>query len=194
MTFDSVKEFTYLKGYATGARMPNTIQALNYARAMHSTQTRKDGSPYIIHPLTMACHAVAMGINDDVIIAALLLHDVVEDCGVSLEQLPVDDNVKLVVNLVTKTSGYDNDKYYASISTDVRAIIVKLIDRCHNVSSMAGVFNEKKIGEYVQETKDYVMPLIRAAKDAHPEYSHILFILKYHIESIIDVMEKAVIK
>ena len=44
--------------------------------------------PYINHPFTMACHALAMGLEDDELIAALLLHDVVEDCGVSAEELP----------------------------------------------------------------------------------------------------------
>ena len=49
------------------------MQALNYARKLHKGQARKSGEPYIIHPLTMACQAVSMGVNDDNIVAAILL-------------------------------------------------------------------------------------------------------------------------
>lgn len=75
--------YTYLKGYAMGRKLPDTIKALAFARELHKDQLRKDGQPYIVHPLTMACHAITIGLDDDVIIAACLLHDVVEDCGVT---------------------------------------------------------------------------------------------------------------
>lgn len=189
MMFDYQKEFTYVKGFAMGAMMPETIRMLNYARAKHSTQTRKTGEPYISHPLTMACHAISMGIRDDIIIAGCLAHDICEDCGVAIEDLPGSDDLRKVVGLLTKNSTMTTREYYDGIATDIRAIFVKLIDRCHNVSSMAGVFSEAKLKEYIEETRDYVIPLIRKAKDEYPEYSGILFILKYHIQSITDAIE-----
>ena len=72
------KMYTYIKGYATGAGMKETLKALSFAREKHSGQKRKDGQPYIVHPLTMACNAVGMGIRDDAVVATILLHDVPE--------------------------------------------------------------------------------------------------------------------
>jgi GTP pyrophosphokinase len=80
--FSADKMYTYLKGYAMGADMEQTLLALAFARDKHSGQLRKDGEPYIIHPLTMACNAIALEIRDDYLIAAILLHDVVEDCNI----------------------------------------------------------------------------------------------------------------
>ena len=58
--FHHEKMFTYLRGYASGAGMKETLKALAFAREKHSGQFRKSGEPYIIHPLTMACNAVSM--------------------------------------------------------------------------------------------------------------------------------------
>ena len=74
------KMYTYLRGFLVGAGMTESIKALQYARKAHEGQTRRgDGSPYVIHPLSMACYAVALGVKDDNVIATILLHDVVED-------------------------------------------------------------------------------------------------------------------
>lgn len=69
------------------------------------------------------------------------------------------------------------------------AILTKLIDRCHNVSSMAGIFSKNKLNAYIEETRQYVMPLLRKAKLQYPEDSDILFVLKYHITSVVDSIE-----
>lgn len=189
MTFNAVKEFTYLKGFAMGRNMNETIKALNFSRKMHSEQKRKDGSPYIVHPLTMACHAISIGIYDDAIIASILYHDICEDCNISVDELPTSDEVKAIVKLVTKTSDTNDDEYYEQISHNLKAIIVKLIDRCHNVSSMAGVFSRKKLIEYIEETRKYTPILIRVGKNNYPEYSNFFFIIKYHINSVVDAID-----
>ncbi|NLT13520.1 MAG: HD domain-containing protein [Clostridiales bacterium] len=190
--FSTEKTFTYLKGYAMGAGMQETVSALSYARQKHNGQMRKSGEPYISHPLIMASHAVSLGITDDATVAAILLHDVTEDCGVEIDTLPFSDDVRTIVSLLTFKHQDENDKetekavYYDEISTDVRASICKLIDRCHNVSSMAGTFTEQKLLSYIDETTRYVLPMLRKTKDMHPEYGDILFVLKYHIHSVID--------
>ena len=73
------KMYTYLRGYFIGANMSQSIAALQFARERHGGQTRKDGTPYIVHPLSMACYAVALGLRDDNVIATILLHDTIED-------------------------------------------------------------------------------------------------------------------
>ena len=201
--FNEEKMYTYLKGFAMGRGWSETMQALNYARKLHKGQARKSGEAYIIHPLTMACQAVSMGVNDDNIVAAILLHDVVEDCGVSVNDLPVNKEVKEAVNLLTyvKPEKYKErdgegpsilvvkNNYYDAISKNRIASIAKLFDRCHNVSSMAGVFTKEKLDEYIEETETFVLPLIRKAKEEFPEYQNVLFVLKYHIISVLEAIK-----
>ena len=175
--------------------MYETMKALAFAREKHCGQLRKSGDPYIVHPLTMACDAVSMGIKDDVTVAAILLHDVCEDCGVSLAELPVSDAVKRAVELMTfqimegETKEIAKNRYYNMLATSREASMVKLIDRCHNVSSMAGTFSVEKLKAYIEETRQYVLPLLRRVKDLYPEEADILFVLKYHIVSVVDSIE-----
>ncbi len=198
MTYSAEKMYTFVRGFATGARMPETLKALSFARAKHEGQLRKSGEPYFVHPLTMACDALSIGIRDDDVIAAILLHDVVEDCGVTLQELPVSGSVKHSVDLVTfsvmdgETKDTARTRYYNMILTDRAATLTKLVDRCHNVSSMAGVFTKEKLKAYIEETREYVLPLLRKAKTKYPEDADILFILKYHITSVVDSIDATI--
>ena len=70
--------------------------------------------------------------------------------------------------------------------------MTKLIDRCHNVSSMAGTFSVAKLKAYIEETRHYVLPLLRKAKKQYPEDSDQLFLLKYHIVSVVDSIDATI--
>lgn len=193
--FNAEKMYTYLRGFASGAKMNETIRALTFAREKHEGQLRKSGDPYIVHPLTMACNALSLGIYDDDVIATILLHDVCEDCDVSLSELPVNEKVKRGVELMTfsvmdgETKEIAKNRYYNMIIQSREATITKIVDRCHNVSSMAGTFSKEKLISYIEETRQYVLPLIRKAKDRYPEDSDRLFALKYHMISVVDSIE-----
>lgn len=194
-SFNSEKMYTYIRGFANGAHMTDTLKALSYAREKHSGQLRKSGEPYFVHPLTMACNAISIGIREDTVIATILLHDVCEDCGVDPALLPVSDTVQHSVELLTfsvmegETKEIAKNRYYNMIQQDRAATLTKLIDRCHNVSSMAGTFSKEKLKAYIEETRQYVLPLLRKAKSLYPEDSDILFVLKYHITSVVDSIE-----
>lgn len=194
-SFNSEKMYTYIRGFANGAHMTETLKALSYAREKHSGQLRKSGEPYFVHPLTMACNAISIGIREDTVIATILLHDVCEDCGVDPALLPVSDTVQHSVELLTfsvmegETKEIAKNRYYNMIQQDRAATLTKLIDRCHNVSSMAGTFSKEKLKAYIEETRQYVLPLLRKAKTLYPEDSDILFVLKYHITSVVDSIE-----
>lgn len=171
-TFDSGKMYTYIKGYASALEMKQTLCALAFARSKHDGQLRKSGEPYIVHPLTMACDALSLGIKDDNTVATILLHDVCEDCGVSVAELPVNGIVKRGVELMTftvmdgETKEIAKRRYYNMLLQSREAAVTKLIDRCHNVSSMAGTFTVEKLKSYIAETREYVLPLLRQVKDA----------------------------
>lgn len=196
--YNHEKMYTYIKGFATGAGMKETLKALSFAREKHCGQLRKSGQPYIVHPLTMACNAVSMGIRDDTVVATILLHDVCEDCGVSVAELPVSQAVKRGVELMTfrvmdgESKEIAKNRYYNMLLQSREATLTKLIDRCHNVSSMAGTFSVAKLKSYIEETRQYVLPLLKKAKTVYPEDADMLFLLKYHIVSVVDSIEATI--
>ena len=196
--FDVEKMYTYVKGYAMGAGLENTLNAMYFARNKHQNQKRNGGEPYIVHPLSMACLAISMGIKNDVVLASIMLHDVVEDCGVKLEELPVSAEVKMVVNLLTFQLEKGRDKkvekeiYFSKIRKNGPAMLVKMIDRCNNISTMAGVYKKDRLLRYIAETREQVLPLYQICKEMLPEYSNALYLLKFHIESILNSIENSI--
>ena len=124
-----------LKEFADAEGLKQTKRAVDFAFEKHSDRNRKQSVfsdkkvPAIVHSYTMACHAHAIGIKEDTVLATALLHDVCEDCNVSMKNLPFSDEVKEAVALLTKADDYDNDSYYAGIAGNSTAAIVKVIDR-----------------------------------------------------------------
>lgn len=196
--------FTRLMGHAIEENLTETYQALYYARDKHAGQSRKkspltrENMPYIMHPLMMACHAHAMGLKDDKLLATVLLHDVCEDCGVRPEDLPFSDEVRRSVALLTKSKAFSSSeeekkRYYDGISTDIRASIVKALDRCNNVSFMAMSFPKDKMIDYVKETEKYVYPLLERIKRDDIIYNNAAFLIKYQLKSMIETIKSFII-
>ena len=178
---------SFLKGKFSSGNFPEASKALGFAKEMHKGQFRKPEDlkiPYIIHPLTMTCHALAMNLEDDVLLAALLLHDVSEDCGVPPEDLPVSPEVQEIVALVTKQRpAFSESGYYRAISHNPKACLVKCIDRCNNLSSLAAGFSDERIQDYIEETEKYYPTLLRVIKE-QPEYNNAAWLLSYQIRSL----------
>lgn len=189
--FDENRMYTYVKTYATMKNLKQTSQVLPYARELHKGQVRKgkDEVPYIYHPLLIACHALALGLDDDDIVSVALLHDICEDCGVEIEDLPVNDRTKEAVALLTKSGDVEEESYYQKISQNPIATMIKLLDRCNNISGMAAGFSKEKIVEYIKETEQLIYPLLQKAKSNYPMYSNQLFLIKYHTSSVIEAIK-----
>jgi GTP pyrophosphokinase len=194
--FDETKMYTYIKAFATARKLYQTVRVLPYVREKHEGQYRKgeDKVPYINHPLLITCHALSLGMCEDDLLSACLLHDVSEDCGVPIDDLPVNDDTKEAVRLLTKDfealkkSMDAVDEYYDAISENKIASIVKLLDRCNNISGMASAFSESKMAGYIQETEDYIYPLMDRTSDNYPEYANQVFLIKYHMTSVIEAV------
>lgn len=187
---------TYVKTTASALGMHNAYRAVDYAVEAHEGQKRKKSEiPYIYHPLNMACHALSMGIREDEIIAAILLHDVVEDCGKTVVELPFNDEIKELVRLMTKdkSQGSHNpetlDKYYGELATNPKAALIKCIDRCNNITTMSWGLSQDGIYRYIEETEKYYPKLISVVKET-PEYTSASWLLKYHIESMLDIYKR----
>ena len=190
--FDEEHMSAFLKGQFGAKGLTEAAAALTYAKARHAGQPRKPiaaGIPYIYHPLSLACHAMAMGLEEDTLLAALLLHDVSEDCAVAPEDLPFSPEAREIVGLVTKPadrSQFSENDYYAAILQNPRACLVKCIDRCHNLSSMSAGFSDAKIARYVKETETYYPELLKAVK-AVPAYNSAAWLLRYQIKALLDM-------
>ena len=183
----------FLKGRLSASGLLESLYALSYAKEKHAGSYRKPEVlkiPYIIHPLTMACHALALGLNDDALISALLLHDVAEDCGIDAKELPFSSEICELVDLVTKPEKlYNENDYYDAIAKNPRACLIKCIDRCNNLSTMSIGFSSKKIAEYVRETERYYQKLLRVVKSC-PQYSDAAWLLKYQIWSLMETAKR----
>lgn len=191
--FDEERMSAFLKGRLKASGLSEALRALVYAKEKHAGAFRKPAEmkiPYIIHPLTMACHALALGINDDALLAALLLHDVAEDCGIEADMLPFSDEVRELVALVTKPKKpFSESAYFDAILTNTKACLIKCIDRCNNLSNMSVGFSSDKIAEYTKETETFYPALLRVVK-ACPLYNNAAWLLEYHIRSLLAMAKR----
>ena len=155
--------------------MPNADMALidkavNYARVKHRDQLRKDGSPYIIHPLAVAEIVAEMGLDIDAVLGALL-HDCIEDTDAShadIEKIFGQTVAELVegVTKLTKANFSTTEqaqmenlrKMFMAMSKDIRVVLIKIADRLHNMRTMQYQTPEKQLKK-CQETMDIYAPL-----------------------------------
>lgn len=193
--------FTRMRAFALSEELTGTYKALQYMRKQHVGQFRKQGKytteqvQYFNHPLMMACQAHALGIRDDNLLAAILLHDVVEDTGVDVQDLPFNQEVQELVGLVSfsipegMTKEQAKKLYYEKIRGNGKACVVKVIDRCNNVSTMSGSFSEEQIARYIAETEEYIFPLLDVLKNEYSEYNDMAFLIKYQMRSILETIK-----
>ena len=140
-------EETVLK-YNPTADLGRIHSAYDCAERAHSGQKRKDGSPYVSHPIAAAQIAAEMGLDEDSIVAALL-HDCIEDTSLEHEDIAkafgtevadiVDGVTKLTrVQYTTKEDEQmeNTRKMLMAMSKDIRVILIKIADRMHNMRTM----------------------------------------------------------
>ncbi len=153
-----------------GADLALVDKAVDYASKKHALQKRKDGSPYIIHPLSVAQIVTEMGLDMDAILGALL-HDCIEDTDASHEEIEklFGPTVAELVEGVTKLTRADFSsreqaqmenlrKMFMAMSKDIRVVLIKIADRLHNIRTMQYQTPAKQIAK-CQETMDIYAPL-----------------------------------
>lgn len=124
------------------------ISAYEFAAKAHANQFRSSGEPYITHPLAVSFILLELGMDTDTICAAML-HDVVEDTDVTLEEIKkrFGQDVAMLVDGVTKLGkiplftkeeqqAENVRKILLAMSQDIRVIIIKLCDRLHNMRTL----------------------------------------------------------
>ena len=153
-----------------GVDMALIDKAVEYAREKHKDQIRKDGSPYIIHPLSVAEIVAEMGLDMDAVLGALL-HDCIEDTDASFDEIArlfgrttaelVEGVTKLTRANFSSTEEAQMEnlrKMFMAMSKDIRVVLIKIADRLHNMRTMQYQTPAKQISK-CRETMDIYAPL-----------------------------------
>ncbi len=155
------------------------FKAVEFATRAHHNQRRKSSTdPYMVHPLRVGYLALDSGLSEEAA-AAAILHDVVEDCNVSFEELvaarfPLE--TVLIVQALTKwwddgVSKEDKDlfkvQYYDIILNNADAVNVKILDRIDNLKDMMAMLPNKSkwVAKYIKKTEEEFPPLILACNN-----------------------------
>ena len=145
-------------------------KAYEYAVKHHGDQKRKSGEPYIIHPVQVAYILSTLGLDDDTICAALM-HDLVEDTDVTIEDISTNFSPEIaeMVNGVTKLGQINYiskeeqqvenyRKMFLAMGKDIRVILIKLADRLHNMRTLKYLSRDRQIAN-AKETMELYAPL-----------------------------------
>jgi len=159
-----------IRGYNAKADLTVVKVAFDYAAIAHRDQKRISGEPYIVHPLEVAKILAELELDLETIVAGLL-HDVVEDTGITLAEINerFGAEVALLVDGVTKLSRIEYKskeeqqaenlrKMFLAMAKDIRVILIKLADRLHNLRTLKYHPTPKQV-EIAQETLEIFAPL-----------------------------------
>ncbi len=160
-----------IRNYHPSTDLSMIEKAYRIARDAHQDQKRKSGEPYIIHPVCVAIILAELELDKETIVAGIL-HDVVEDTVLTIEELKQEfgEEVALLVDGVTKLTqlNYSKDKVeiqaenlrkmFLAMAKDIRVIMIKLADRLHNMRTMQYQTPEKQV-EKSRETMDIYAPI-----------------------------------
>jgi len=159
-----------LETYLPEEQIETIMQAYEFGAAAHEGQTRQTGDPYISHPVAVAQELADMRLDSQAICAAIL-HDVVEDTAVSLDDIEAKfgADVAMLVNGVSKldqirfrsraeAQAESFRKMMLAMIEDIRVILVKLADRLHNMQTLQAMPPDKRV-RIARETLDIYAPI-----------------------------------
>ncbi len=168
----TAQQFTSkIKSYNPTSDSALIQKAYIFSKSNHGSQKRHSGEPYFTHPLEVASILIDLKVDDDTIVAALL-HDVVEDTEVTLDEIENEfgASVERLVDGVTKLnkiSGYSANETVAenfrklalAMSEDIRVLLIKLADRLHNLRTIHFIPSKNKRVSKARESLDIYAPL-----------------------------------
>src|SRR3989344_4823103 len=155
-------------GYDTSA-IAIIKKAFDYASQIHAKEKRMSGDPYIIHPIAVSLKIAKLKLDAQTI-AAALLHDTIENQGIAIAEIKrlFGDEIAFLVDGVTKVDkvryhGIERAvesirKMFLALAEDIRVVIIKLMDRLHNMKTLEFV-SEHKRKRIALETLEIYFPI-----------------------------------
>lgn len=190
---DYERTFRFIEEYSRN-QSPNTHKAIYLARELHEGQKRSSGDPFIIHPLRVCSHLISIGIDDDILCAAVLLHEVPKMCENGMKLVKshnFDEEVIELIYKIPKREGVSLEEYYDELKTNWRAIVGRLANRAHTCTGLTNLsLEEKKL--YIQETRDYLIPMCEYAVTRYPQYVNQIDITLHNVTTICNIVEALV--
>jgi (p)ppGpp synthase/HD superfamily hydrolase len=186
--------------------------ALDAAHAAHCG-TRKDGkTPEFLHQMEIAllvCNLPDFTPKEILfLITGAIVHDFKEDYPMKYDEfnhnveVSTDGETYLLTGrdfplrierlseLMDKNEHDCTQEYYDSLAKDPILAAIKGADRIHNLGTMQGVFTQEKIEQYIAETEKYVLPMLKKARHAFPQYQRAYELLKFYINQQLNFFKK----
>lgn len=196
---ERIRAFLLGKGYF------KAVEALEFASEYHNGLRKDKVTPEFHHQISITHYARTLtGLRDEeATFIVCLLHDVVEDYEVPIETIRVMFGEQVADGVLLLTKKYRGDKkdqtqYYKDMASNPIASIVKGCDRVHNFQTMPGVFSCEKQVAYMEECKQHILPMLKAARNRFPDqelaYENIKHALKGQIELIQMIVEAKMAK
>ena len=186
--------FLFIKGYAIGREMDNTLKALSIIRILYKNKKRRCGDPYIIHPLRVCSYLISLKFNSDLACAAALLHEIYksENDEKLVKELVESFNINPIVldiaRIVCKEDDMSLSDYYERLQKNTIAVLIKFSNRANTCTNLHE--REKKEQEaYLKEYDEYLIPLFAYMKKTFPHYSNMLDNMDYHITTTCQIIE-----
>lgn len=156
--------------------------------------SRRDGTDYFTHPIALAQRGLDMGIIDDVLLASSLLHDIVED----VEHIDIDyitfefgEEVAEAVDTVTKRDGEEYVDYVKRFTSKEKSLMLKLLDRLHNISTLNGSSLEQRKKQY-EETSKVFLPITKAYRRIYWENATFFNIARNELQGYLAEIKRSI--
>lgn len=198
----------HMRGYLIGKGFHKAYKAMNLMMEAFR-DLRKDGvTPVWTHPLYIASviRTFPLGEHEESVLVTAFLHDYFEDrpeMAFRLEEVfdkeilqysrVLDKNYFSVAKAVGGKA-LQNERYYEALNKHPYTIIVKAVDRYHNLNTMVGVFSMEKIEEYITETEEFVLPMLKQGMRTYPEFEPIFQNIKLGLQTQLGLIKALIPK
>ena len=193
--FNPEHMYYFIQATALSKKLYQTAAALPFIKkAYHSSKspdTLSDDYASIDHPLTIACEALVMGVEDDDIVASLLLHDILSISDIPVKDLPFSPSICAIIELISSYPGSKDERaksnYYKLVSENPRVAFVLCMDRLNTLASLAMTVGRKDTSEYIAEIEKHVVPLFQMINARESKLTNPVWLLRYHMYSLLEV-------
>lgn len=204
LNYDYEKHKTAMRYWLQGKGWHLALKALEMGLE-HHVGRRKDGTPEFSHQIFQAQYVRTLPdlIYPEETMSVVFLHDIVEDCGVSFGTIHqefgelVGTGVDLMSDIDAQGKEKPADVFFAAMVASPVASLGKGVDRSHNFQSMLPVFSIEKQERYIKETRQHIIPMLKAARKKYtqqePAYQNVKHLLLTQIE-LIEAMHSVTLK